>query len=201
MTINDATSSSAFSFSFTESPEFISPTLSDDSCRFAATQNSDGVQSFGAPLTVGLITQTIGQQRGGFRYLTIVSNSADALTISNISLAITFMPHWDDLRAYPGYFFASDPGFHDEDFLTKLWYAGTCAVHRELCVTPECLVLGAYTVQTNTIDSHQARQQPCPASGRFILIPRAHDFDTYQRRLGKQRVRWSRGRPYPRRRR
>lgn len=61
------------------------------------------------------------------------------------------MPHWDDLRAYTGYFFAHDPGFHDADFLTKLWYAG------------------AYTVQTNTIDSHQARQQPCPAPQGFYI--------------------------------
>ncbi|KAJ7664336.1 glycoside hydrolase family 78 protein [Mycena polygramma] len=140
MTINDATASSQFSFSFTESPQFISPTLSDDSCHVTSTQDADGVQSFRAPLAEGLLTQTIGQQRGGFRFLTIVSNSPNSLTISNISLSITFMPHWDDLRAYPGYFFASDTGFHDVDFLTKLWYAG------------------AYTVQTNTIDSHQARQ-------------------------------------------
>ncbi|KAK7032676.1 glycoside hydrolase family 78 protein [Favolaschia claudopus] len=147
MTINDATPSSRFSFSFTESAEFISPNQSDDSCHSAATQNSDGVQSFRAPLRRGLLTQTIGQQRGGFRFLTIVSNDADPLTISNISLAITFMPHWDDLRAYRGYFFAPDPGFHDVNFLTKLWYAG------------------AYTVQTNTIDSHQAREQPCSPLG------------------------------------
>ncbi|KAJ7457382.1 glycoside hydrolase family 78 protein [Mycena latifolia] len=135
LTINDATPASQFSFSFTESAEFISPDRSDDSCHSVAAENSDGVQS-----------STIGQQRGGFRFLTIVSNSADPLTISNISLAITFMPHWDDLRAYPGYFFAPDPGFHDVN-LTKLWYAGT------------------YTVQTNTIDSHQARQQPCSPLG------------------------------------
>ncbi|KAF7333480.1 Glycoside hydrolase family 78 protein [Mycena venus] len=147
MTINDATPRSQFSFSFTESAEFISPNQSDDSCHSVATENSDGVQSFRAPLIKGLLTQTIGQQRGGFRFLTIVSNHADPLTISNISLAITFMPHWDDLRAYPGYFFAPDPSFHDKDFLTKLWYAG------------------AYTVQTNTIDSHQARQQPCSPLG------------------------------------
>ncbi|KAJ7908865.1 glycoside hydrolase family 78 protein [Mycena leptocephala] len=147
MTINAATPSSEFSFSFTESAEFISPNRSDDSCHSVVGENSDGVQSFRAPLTKGLLTQTIGQQRGGFRFLTIVSNSADALTISNISLTITFMPHWDDLRAYPGYFFAPDPGFHDVNFLTKLWYAG------------------AYTVQTNTIDSHQAREQPCPPLG------------------------------------
>ncbi|KAJ6530328.1 glycoside hydrolase family 78 protein [Mycena capillaripes] len=140
LTINNATSFSQFSFSFTESAQFINPNLSDDSCHVVSTQDADGVQSFRAPLATGLLSQTIGQQRGGFRFLTIVSNSADPLTISNISLAITFMPHWDDLRAYSGYFFASDPGFHDVDFLTKLWYAG------------------AYTVQTNTIDSHQARQ-------------------------------------------
>ncbi|KAJ7754100.1 glycoside hydrolase family 78 protein, partial [Mycena metata] len=143
MTIDRATPSSQFSLSFTESAEFISPDHSDDSCHVTPTGDSDGVQSFRAPLATGLLTQTIGQQRGGFRFLTIVSNSADPLTISNISLALTFMPHWDDLRAYPGYFFAPDPGFHDVNFLTKLWYAG------------------AYTVQMNTIDSHQARQQPC----------------------------------------
>ncbi|KAJ7641068.1 glycoside hydrolase family 78 protein [Roridomyces roridus] len=137
LTIDSATPSSQFSFSFTESAEFINPNASDDSC----LNNTDGIQSFRAPLTKGLLTQTIGQQRGGFRFLTIVE---DHLTISNISLSVTFMPHWDDLRAYPGYFFAPDPGFHDVNFLTKIWYAG------------------AYTVQMNTIDSHQSRQQPCP---------------------------------------
>ncbi|KAJ7055763.1 glycoside hydrolase family 78 protein [Mycena amicta] len=147
LNIDAATPSSQFSLSFTESAEFISPLSSDDSCFVTASQNSDGVQSFRAPLSTGLLTQTFGQQRGGFRFLTIVSNDASPLTISNISLEITFMPHWDDLRAYPGYFFAPDPGFHDVNFLTKLWYAG------------------AYTVQTNTIDAHQARQQPCPSGG------------------------------------
>ncbi|KAF8893321.1 glycoside hydrolase family 78 protein [Infundibulicybe gibba] len=128
----------ALSLSFTESPEFISPIHSDDSCHPSATFQSDGVQALPSPLSVGTFTQTIGQQRGGFRFLTIVSNSPTPVSISNVSLAITFMPHWDDLRAYAGYFSAQDPGFHDPDFLTKLWYAG------------------AYTVQTNSIDSHQA---------------------------------------------
>ncbi|CAK5269996.1 unnamed protein product [Mycena citricolor] len=147
LTVNSATQRSQFSLSFTESAEFISPHNSDDSCQVSPLHNFDGVQSFRAPLPVGLITQTVGQQRGGFRFLTIVADGADPLTISNISLALTFMPHWDDLRAYPGYFFAPDPGFHDINFLTKIWYAG------------------AYTVQTNTIDSHQARLQPCSPSG------------------------------------
>jgi hypothetical protein len=170
MTINAATPSSEFSFSFTESAEFISPNRSDDSCHSVVGENSDGVQSFRAPLTKGLLTQTIGQQRGGFRFLTIVSNSADALTISNISLTITFMPHWDDLRAYPGYFFAPDPGFHDVNFLTKLWYAGVFSILVAELDLLTCLSLGAYTVQTNTIDSHQAREQPCPPLGIVISL-------------------------------
>ncbi|KAF5357348.1 hypothetical protein D9758_005920 [Tetrapyrgos nigripes] len=146
LTVNNASTDSALSLSFTESSQFISPTLSDDSCFATASLAGDGVQSLPSPLTEGLFTQGIGQQRGGFRYLTIVSNNDSPVTISNISLEITFMPQMDDLRAYTGYFSAQDPGFHDPDFLTKIWYAGS------------------YTVQTNTIDSHQARQQPCWAN-------------------------------------
>lgn len=153
MNIEKATTSSAFSLSFTESREFISPLHSDDSCHSSATFASDGVQSVPAPLKVGTFTQTIARQRGGFRFLTIVSNSDDPLTISDITLAVTFMPHWDDLTAYTGYFFADDPTFHDPQFLTKIWYSG------------------AYTVQTNTIASNQARQQPCPAPlGRPLFL-------------------------------
>ncbi|PFH51501.1 glycoside hydrolase family 78 protein [Amanita thiersii Skay4041] len=142
--IDQASGDSALSLSFTESQEFISPLRSDDSCRSVPTFDSDGVQSLPTPLKVGRFTQTLAEQRGGFRYLTIVSNSAAPVAVSDVSVHLTFMPHWDDLRAYTGYFFARDPGFRDPLFLTKLWYAG------------------AYTVQTNTIDVHTARQQPCP---------------------------------------
>ncbi|KAF8893770.1 Six-hairpin glycosidase-like protein [Infundibulicybe gibba] len=117
----------ALSLSFTESPEFISPTLSDDSCRTTSTENSDGVQALPSPLSVGTFTQTIGQQRGGFRFLTIVSNSATPVSISNVSLAITFMPHWDDLRAYAGYFSTQDPGFHDPNFLTNCGWSNNAS--------------------------------------------------------------------------
>lgn len=149
MDVNNAEPGATLSLSFTESSEFISPLHSDDSCRSSAAMMSDGVQALPSPLLTGTFTQSLGEQRGGFRYLTIVSNSDARVTISNVSVHITFMPHRDDLRAYTGYFYAQDPGFHDLQFLTKLWYAG------------------AYTVQTNTIDSHQARQQPCPSPQGF----------------------------------
>lgn len=106
--------------------------------------DSDGVQSLPTPLKRGKFIQTIGEQRGGFRYLTIVTDSSGQVSIAGVGVECTFMPHWDDLRAYTGYFFAKDSKLDDTDFLTRLWYAG------------------AYTVQTNTIDSHQARQFPCP---------------------------------------
>ncbi|KII96164.1 glycoside hydrolase family 78 protein [Plicaturopsis crispa FD-325 SS-3] len=145
--IDQATNASAFSLSFTESPLYISPTESDGSSFIVQTQNSDGVEAVSAPLTVGTFTQPPGLLRGGFRYLTVVSNAADNLTFSNPTVNITFQSHKDNLTAYTGYFSTSDTGFSDKDFLTKLWYGG------------------AYTVQTNTIDVHTARQNGGPAPG------------------------------------
>ncbi|KAJ3569435.1 hypothetical protein NP233_g5042 [Leucocoprinus birnbaumii] len=144
LNVDSAGENSSLSLSFTESAEFINPTTSDSSCRAVASMDGDGIQLLPGPLQQGLFMQTIGEQRGGFRYLTIISNSDASVGISGVGVQNSFMPHWDSLTAYTGYFFANDPGFHDPDFLTKLWYAG------------------AYTVQTNTIDVHQARQQPCP---------------------------------------
>lgn len=102
----------------------------------------DGVQPVPAPLPNGTWTQDARWLRGGFRFLTLVSNSDDAVTISNVTCAISFMPHVDNLRDYAGYFYASDPDSDDTDFLTKLWYSG------------------AYTVQTNTVPLNTGRQVP-----------------------------------------
>jgi len=105
---------------------FISPTESDDSCAMSPDDNLDGILSIPTPLGVNeTFTQTVGNQRGGFRYLTIASTGDVPVTISNLTLNSTFMPQLDDLTAYTGYFFAKDTsGFHDPDFLTKLWYGG-----------------------------------------------------------------------------
>jgi hypothetical protein len=105
--------------SFTESPMYIRPDFSDDSRTPESDTHSDGVLSTVAPLRVGHWTQPAAMLRGGFRYLTIVSTSNDGFTISNVTCAISFMPHVEDLRAYTGYFMAKDPEFHDPDFLTK----------------------------------------------------------------------------------
>lgn len=120
MTFAAVSSTSAVALSFTESPMFISPFTSDDSSYPSPNMSYDGVLHLQTPLQKGLWNQPSASLRGGFRYLTIVSTSDAPVTLSNVSCEISFMPHVDDMRAYAGYFYASDPAFHDKDFLTKV---------------------------------------------------------------------------------
>ncbi|KAI0724800.1 Six-hairpin glycosidase [Fomitopsis betulina] len=137
---------SAISLAFTESPLFISPFLSDDSSYPSANMSYDGVLHVPAPLSKGFWTQPTAQLRGGYRFLTIASTSSSAVSISNVSCEISFMPHVEDMRDYSGYFYSTDPQFVDENFLTRLWYSG------------------AYTVQTNTVPLDTGRQIPIAPS-------------------------------------
>ncbi|EKM52842.1 glycoside hydrolase family 78 protein [Phanerochaete carnosa HHB-10118-sp] len=150
MTLESASPSSSLALSFTESPMFISPLTSDDSSNSAPNMSYDGVLHLQTPLQPGLWTQPSVRLRGGFRYLTLVSTSNAAIAVSNVSCSISFMPHVDNMREYSGYFYASDPVFHDKDFLTKacaiIWYSG------------------AYTVQTDTVPLHTGRQIPAVSS-------------------------------------
>ncbi|KAL5523451.1 hypothetical protein ACEPAG_7624 [Sanghuangporus baumii] len=146
--VSRSSENSSLSLSFTESPLFISPVTSDDSVNSVPSQNYDGVLPIPAPLSSGLWTSPRERLRGGFRYLTIVSNDASTVSISNVSCSITFSPHIEDLRGYSGYFYAKDPAFRDEDFLTKVWYAG------------------AYTLQTNVLAADEGRGvPPVPSPG------------------------------------
>ncbi|KAI0752003.1 Six-hairpin glycosidase [Fomes fomentarius] len=142
LNFDKVSNASSIALSFTESPIFISPITSDDSSYPSANQSYDGVLKVPPPLSTGFWTQPAATLRGGFRYLTIVSTSNDPVTISNVTCAISFAPHISDLRDYSGYFYASDPVFHDRNFLTKLWYAG------------------AYTVQTNVVPLDTGRAVP-----------------------------------------
>ncbi|ESK87374.1 glycoside hydrolase family 78 protein [Moniliophthora roreri MCA 2997] len=152
LTFSNASSDSSISLSFTESPLFISPVTSDDSSYPTANQSYDGVLKVSLPLRNGFWTQPAAWLRGGFRYLTIVSTGG-TVGISNISCEISFLPHVDDMRAYSGYFWMKDRttewGWDDEDFLTKLWYAG------------------AYTVQTNTVPLDTGRRVPFVSAGSW----------------------------------
>ncbi|KDQ54652.1 glycoside hydrolase family 78 protein [Jaapia argillacea MUCL 33604] len=152
--VESVSSSSSLALSYTESPLFISPFTSDDSSYPSANMSYDGVLPLPQPVPTGYYTQPAKSLRGGFRYLTIVLNSSPnattgssaEVTISNVSCAISFAPHVDNLRDYAGYFYAKDNEFWDEDFLTKVWYSG------------------AYTVQTNTVALNTGREVPFVAS-------------------------------------
>ncbi|KIJ42129.1 glycoside hydrolase family 78 protein [Sphaerobolus stellatus SS14] len=138
LTLGPNSPNASLSLAFTESPLFIGP-ISDDSVVPTASNSYDGALALPSPLPTGTWTMPPERQRGGFRYLTISSTSQEAVIVGNISAMITFMPHWEDLRAYTGYFYA--PG---EDLLTKAWYSG------------------AYTVQTDTIPVNAGRQPSSP---------------------------------------
>lgn len=142
---------------------FISPLTSDDSSFPSANMSFDGVLHVPAPLPTGFWTQPAAMLRGGYRYLTIVSTSDEPVTLSNVSCAISFAPHFPNLRDYSGYFFASDPEFHDKNFLTKVDCSHCMTV---TMFTPWKLwYAGAYTVQTNTVPLNTGRQVP------FVQFP------------------------------
>ncbi|KAH9919649.1 Six-hairpin glycosidase [Fomitopsis serialis] len=142
LNFDEVSDGSSITLSFTESPLFISPFNSDDSSYPSANMSYDGVLHVSAPLETGIWTQPAAQLRGGYRFLTIASTSDSAVSISNVSCEISFMPHVEDMRNYSGYFFASDPDYVDQNFLTRLWYSG------------------AYTVQTGTVPLDTGRQVP-----------------------------------------
>lgn len=175
MNIHPSSKSSGLALSFTESPMFISPVTSDDSTNSAINQSYDGILHVAQPLADGLWTQPASTLRGGFRFMTLVSTSNDAVAISNISCSISFMPHVEDLRAYSGYFYAKDPAFHDCDFLTKVRQNPSSVYSHCLrgSLFPQLWYAGAYTVQTNTVPVNTGRQVP------FVRSPgeigRRHD--------------------------
>jgi hypothetical protein len=83
----------------------------------------------------------VSQLRGGFRYLTVVNQTAGTVDLTEVSVDIAFAPNVADLRAYPNYFSC------DDDLLTRIWYAG------------------AYTVQTNIVANNQGRVWGPPGVG------------------------------------
>ena len=46
--------------------------------------------------------------RGAFRYLTVVNRGEGNLTVNDLWVEYTAMPHWDDLRNYTGWFHSDD---------------------------------------------------------------------------------------------
>ncbi|RDW76790.1 uncharacterized protein DSM5745_06782 [Aspergillus mulundensis] len=89
----------------------------------------------------GTYTMPRAKLRGGFRYLTLFlpySASNSTLTITNVTLELSFQPTWSNLRAYQGYFDSSD------SLLNRIWYAGV------------------WTLQSNSISGDSGMRTPSP---------------------------------------
>lgn len=64
-------------------------------------------------------------ERGGFRYLSLISNTSDTINLSAVSVDFTAAPKMEDLQGYTGYFHSND------ELLNRIWYAG--AYTNQLC--------------------------------------------------------------------
>ena len=127
LNFDDVSATSSIALSFTESPLFINPLASDDSSGPFPNMSYDGVLSVPAPLPTGHWTQPADKLRGGFRFLTISSTSNGSVSLSNVSCYLNFMPHVESLTNYSGYFYALDPEYVDENFLTRASHLCHCS--------------------------------------------------------------------------
>ncbi|KAL1849846.1 hypothetical protein Daus18300_013159 [Diaporthe australafricana] len=71
-------------------------------------------------------TYTVDDQyeRGGFRYLSVVSNSSGSIEVESVVVDYRAAPAMEDLTSYTGYFHSND------ELLNRIWYAGayTCQI-------------------------------------------------------------------------
>lgn len=65
-------------------------------------------------------TYTVDDQyeRGGFRYLSVVSNSTGPVEVKSVVVDYRAAPAMEDLTSYTGYFHSND------ELLNRIWYAG-----------------------------------------------------------------------------
>ncbi|KAF3761697.1 family 78 glycoside hydrolase [Cryphonectria parasitica EP155] len=106
--------------SYAESSYFISANSSD------AMHDGAATVPLYLPVGEGVGTYTVSDDyvRGGFRYLTIGSNSSADIELEAVVTNFTAAPV-NDLQAYTGYFHSND------ELLNRIWYAGAYTV--QLC--------------------------------------------------------------------
>ena len=103
---NTTSDSGSAGFTSAESSLWVSSETSD--ATLAAGQ-LDGPLVFNIT-GAGHYSPPLEKQRGAFRYLTIVNLGSDPLSVSDLWVHFTAMPHWEDdsLRSYTGWFHSND---------------------------------------------------------------------------------------------
>ena len=160
--INFNTTSSAGSvgFTFAESSMWVSSETSDATL---GTGQLDGPLVFNIT-GAGHYSPSLERQRGGFRYLTVVNLGSDPVSINDLWVHFTAMPHWEDdaLRSYTGWFHSNDEKLNRYVVCAVLRFSlltdsagyGTLVSRLSLQFTtsPSHDYPGAYTNQLVTID-------------------------------------------------
>ncbi|KAJ5754108.1 uncharacterized protein N7511_008261 [Penicillium nucicola] len=112
--VGASSSSSAFlGVTFSESNLYISNQASDAT----ADSGLDTPLWFNVGKGAGKYTPEEKYLRGGFRYLTVVSNTTATVPVKSLRVKFTSAPD-QDLRAYTGYFHS------DDELINQIWYAG-----------------------------------------------------------------------------
>ena len=141
---NTMSSDGSVGFTFTESSLWIS----SETCDVTRGTIPDGRLVFNLTSAGHYAAPTI-KERGGFRYLTVVNLGSDPLSIDDLWVHFTAMPHWEDdaLGNYTGWFNSNDEKLNRYVYLRsstpsssltamthcRVWYAGEsvfCCVAR-----------------------------------------------------------------------
>lgn len=127
--------------SFSESNIWISPNGSD------ATQNVAIDETLWFQVESGNYSVEREHNRGGFRYLNVYHNTTGSVTLQNVTLYFTPMPHYADnsIGNYSGYYHC------DDEKLNRVWYSA--AYTNQLCTIPSDLgnALVDYTATDPTV--------------------------------------------------
>lgn len=122
--VGESSAADAFlGVTFTESSLWIS----SEGCDATGNSGLDVPLWFNVGAGADTYTPEDKYMRGGFRYLTVVSNTSATVPLTSLSIDFTAAPT-QDLQAYTGWFHS------DDELINRVWYAG--AYTNQLCTIP-----------------------------------------------------------------
>ena len=114
VTVGTSSSPDAFiGLTYTESSEWISD-LGSDATAFVGI---DAILWLPVGQGAGTYSVSREHERGGFRYLSLITNTSATIEVTSVSTNFTAVPV-NDPQAYTGYFHSND------ELLNRIWYAG-----------------------------------------------------------------------------
>lgn len=121
----------------------------------------------------GTYTVAREYERGGFRYLSLYSNSSATVEVTGVSTYFTAAPDFEDLQAYTGYFHS------DDELINRIWYAGRhpLFVHPSMSPDSASVTLTVHHVQS----LHGHERYRCESCDPADINHQAHTQTNYAR--------------------